>query len=508
MCIARLTAEGLLSDLAGIGLIDPDFSGCLPKSPFHSIYPDTSPFRPASPDCSVAGEIFRRSSISRCFGQSGQEQTRPGTDSPEKARPGAKYELADIFRIYGPQYLKNHHVGIEQLEVMNAIENCRTGVYGFHADVCDSCGAIDIGYNSCRNGHCPKCQGKKRAAWVEARINDLLPVPYYHAVFTLPDAIFPMCLFNKKVIYDILIQSSAEALKKFGNDPKWLGGKIGFFGILHTWGQLLTVHLHIHWIIPAGGIGPDGKWVKPKYRKNNFLFPVRAVSEVYRGIFIEKLKKAYADGKLEFPGELVHLNDDYEFYKWVNRLVSKKWVVYAKKPFDGPESVIRYIGRYTHRVAIDNSRILSIDNGVIRFSYKNYKKKKSVKNYKEIWEEAELPADEFIRRFLYHVVPSGYHRIRHFGFLSNGGKKKIQDIRNQLMEKAEFDLPGANPNPMKGTPCPICRKGTLVTLMVVDGRGKIMKGSMHELIKFKTGLEKTSESYKMTNRPERFADSS
>ncbi|MCP4146139.1 MAG: hypothetical protein GY757_00175, partial [bacterium] len=277
----------------------------------------------------------------------------------------------------------------------------------------------------------------------------------------------------------------ARALKKFGKDPKWLGADIGFFGILHTWGQLLTVHLHVHWIVPAGGIDKDGAWVEPKYEKNNFLFPVRALSEVSRGIFVEELKKAFRDGKLEFPGELCYLENEYDFENWINKLVSKKWVVYAKKPFDSPERVIAYIGRYTHRVAMANSRIISIENGVIRFSYKNYKKQKTVKNHKELWEETELAADEFIRRFLHHVLPKGYHRIRHYGFLGNGCKKKFHEIRNRLLQESDSGMPETKEESRTGRLCPICEKGTMKPVMIIDGHGKILKGSIHELITFK-----------------------
>lgn len=313
-------------------------------------------------------------------------------------------------------------------------------------------------------------------------MNDLLPVPYYHVVFTLPDRIFPMCLYNRKVIYDLLFSCAAETLKAFGEDPKWLGAKTGFFAVLHTWGQTLVVHPHLHIVFPAGGVNEEGEWVRPKHEKNDFLFPVRALSKVFRGKFIEGLKKARKKGELEFPGELKEISTGKGFNRWLNRLASNEWVVYAKAPFSGAADVVRYVGRYTHRVAISNSRILSIDNGVIRFLYKNYKKKDECENYEDLWEEMELPADEFIRRFLYHVVPSGYHRIRHYGYLANGQKKRLRQIWEELVFEEECGIPDAGkPDAYEGIRCPECGMGIMVPIVVVDGNHVVVKGGFREL---------------------------
>ena len=284
-----------------------------------------------------------------------------------------KYEVADIFNLYGEEYRQNHKLTTDQLNVMYAIEHCRTAEYGFHADVCDNCGNIETAYNSCRNRHCPKCQGIAKRKWVGNRLNELLPVSYHHAVFTLPNQISVLSLHNQKLIYDLLFNAASQTLLTFGDDPKWLGAKIGFYGILHTWSQTLWPHVHLHFIVTAGGLTDVGKWVEPKY-KGRFLFPVKALSKVFRGKFIEGLKDAYYAGDLVLPDNL-KIKDDDEFEQWINLLVSKNWVVNSKLPFSGPEEVVRYIGRYTHRIAISNHRIISIADGQICFSYKDNKEK-------------------------------------------------------------------------------------------------------------------------------------
>jgi hypothetical protein len=384
-----------------------------------------------------------------------------------------EYELADIFRLYGEEYRKNHTLTPEQGKSMYAIEHCRTSVYGYHADVCDECGHIERAYNSCRNRHCPKCQGIAKRKWVGNRLNELLPVSYHHATFTLPDQISHLSLYNQKLIYDLLFEASSKTLLTFGEDPTWLGAKTGFYGILHTWSQTLWPHVHIHYIVPVGGLTETREWIEPKY-KSKFLFPVKALSKVFRGKFIEGLKKTYYAGKLVSPYDKQELNKPHKFERWLDHLVSRNWVVNSKPPFSGPEEVVRYIGRYTHRIAISNSRILSIENGQIRFSYKDNKEKDKGK----MWKEMILPADQFIERFLSHVLPKRYHRIRHYGFLSNGNKNESVEKIRELLSSEEKDTnksEEALTEDIQGITCPVCEKGKLRPFLVVNPYGKIIK---------------------------------
>jgi len=404
------------------------------------------------------------------------QQERPSDEETSCAT------LGDIFRQYGDAYMATHSLTKQQRKVIEAIRTCRTFKAGWHVDACSTCGHAEARPNSCGNRHCPLCQGKNRFDWVAARVHDLLPVQYYHAVFTLPDRIFPFCLYNQKVVYDLLFHSAAETLKAFGKDEQWLGAeKMGFFGVLHTWGQPLNPHPHVHFDVPAGGLDEGGEWVWPTYTENNFLFPVHGLSKVFCGKFIAGLKQAYEDGELEFPGQLAALEEKEAFEAWLDALVSKNWVVYAKAPFSGPLQVLRYVSRYTHRVAISNSRIVSIEDGVIRFSYKNYKKQKEEKcdSYEELWEEMELPVETFMLRFLYHVLPKGYHRIRYYGFLSGSQKAVCQQAWEELVFEEECGLPdvgeGAQ-NTWKGMPCPACEDGVMVTVIVVNKHGRIIFG--------------------------------
>jgi predicted Zn-ribbon and HTH transcriptional regulator len=391
-----------------------------------------------------------------------------------------KYEVADIFNLYGDEYRRNHKLTTDQLNVMYAICHCRTAEYGFHADVCDNCGHIETAYNSCRNRHCPKCQGIAKRKWVEVRIDELLPVAYHHATFTLPNQISVLSLHNQKLIYDLLFNAASQTLLVFGDDPKWLGAKIGFYGILHTWSQTLWPHVHPHFIVPAGGLTDDGKWIEPKY-KGKFLFPVKALSKVFRGKFIEGLKKAYYAGELALPDNL-KIKDDDEFEQWINLLVSKNWVVNSKPPFSGPEEVVRYIGRYTHRIAISNHRIISIADGQIRFSYKDNKEKDKSK----MWKEMVLPADQFIERFLWHVLPKRYHRIRHYGFLNNGEKHaNLETIREffKTQESVEELAEVITTDDADGITCPKCEKGRLRPFLVTDRYNQILKFDLSVFLK-------------------------
>lgn len=397
----------------------------------------------------------------------------------EQLRP--QCEVADIFNLYGDEYRQSHKLTTDQLNVMYAICHCRTAAYGFHADVCDNCGHIDTAYNSCRNRHCPKCQGIAKRKWVHARLDELLPVAYHHATFTLPNQLSKLSLYNQKLIYDLLFDAASQTLLIFGDDPKWLGAKIGFYGILHTWSQTLWPHVHIHFIVTAGGLTDKGEWVEPKY-KGKFLFPVPALSKVFRGKFIEGLKKDYYAGNLVMPESEEELNRPEKFEQWLDRLVSRNWVVNSKPPFSGPDEVVRYIGRYTHRIAISNHRIISIANGQIRFSYKDNQEKDKSK----MWKEMVLPADQFIERFLWHILPKCYHRIRHYGFLNNGEKHvNLETIREyfESQEGVEEFAEVITTDDTDGITCPKCEKGKLRPFLSTDQYGKILKFDISVFLK-------------------------
>ncbi len=395
-----------------------------------------------------------------------------GKDAGTSSRP--EVELADIFRQHGSEYRKNHKLTKEQHTAVYAISNCRTAAYGFHADACGECGHTQTEYNSCRNRNCPKCQGISKRKWVASRLDELLPVCYHHAVFTLPAALSQLSTYNRVFIYDLLFEAASKTLLCFGNDPKWLGARIGFYGILHTWSQTLWTHVHLHFIVTAGGLTPEGEWKEPGH-KGKFLFPVRALSAVFRGKFVEGLKKAYYAGELVFPDDKKYLENPSDFEQWVDRLVSKKWVVNSKPPFSGPEEVVRYIGRYTHRTAISNFRILSFEEGFVTFSYKDNKERDKSKK----WKEMILSAEEFMMRFLSHVLPSGYHRIRHYGFLANGRK-------NESLEKIRENLHIVETGEAHGEDgfravCPKCGVGIMRTFIVTDHEGRIIKFDFSEI---------------------------
>ncbi|MDH5561833.1 MAG: IS91 family transposase [Deltaproteobacteria bacterium] len=377
-----------------------------------------------------------------------------------------KYEVADIFHRYGAEYRRNNGLTRKQHYVMNAVERCRTSWYGYHQDKCDQCGYVEIDYNSCRDRHCPKCQGVSRTKWVNARLDDILPVPYYHVVFTLPHLLHDLTSHNKKLIYDLLFSCASQTLLTFGQDPKWLGGEIGFYGILHTWGQKLWQHPHLHFIVPGGAITKNNSWVAPQHR-SKFLFPVHALSKVFRGKFIEGLKEAHSTAKLTFSTETRQLESVGGFEQWINRLVARNWVVYCKRPFGDAEQVVRYIGRYTHRVAISNNRIIDVQDGQVRFNYKDYKA------CKKSWKIMQLNAQEFIRRFLLHVLPDGFHKIRHYGFLANGRRKtKVQLIKHLLQIKPDKEKKELTDDWRMG--CPKCETGRLFPYMIVTRFFSIM----------------------------------
>ena len=374
-------------------------------------------------------------------------------------------EVADIFRRFGKAYLSKEKLTSRQYKAMGAMMACRTPASGHHVDSCDNCGHTQYDYNSCRDRHCPKCQGISRKKWVAARLRDILPVPYYHVVFTLPHLLNELISYNKKFFYELILSKSSETLLTFGRDPKWLGGEIGFYGILHTWGQLLWPHVHVHFIVAGGALSDEGKWIEPA-SKDKFLFPEAALSQVFRGKFIEALKAAYFDGQLTIPPNLVSIMDDEDrFEAWVNRLVSTDWVVYCKPPFGGAEEVVSYIGRYTHKVAISNNRILDMDDANVRFLYRNYKRSRSE------WRQATLSADNFIRRFLWHILPKGFHKIRHYGFLANGRcGAMVSRIREILCDTSMIVCSLVE----QVIRCPRCLIGRLSTIKVIDRYGNLI----------------------------------
>jgi hypothetical protein len=326
-----------------------------------------------------------------------------------------RLEVADIFRRHGPAWRQANagHVSLGQIKVMSAIESCRTAALGGHVARCENCAHIDIAYNSCRNRHCPKCQGAAAKQWLAEREADLLPVPYYHMVFTLPAPVADIAYHNKAAIYDILFKASAETLSTIAADPKHLGARIGITSVLHTWGSALTHHPHVHMIVPGGGIALDGKrWVSCR---PGFFLPVRVLSRLFRRLFLDKLAAAHAAGRLNFFGDHAALAAAPAFAAYLAPLRQSEWVVYAKKPFGGPQAVLAYLSRYTHRVAIANSRLIACDHNGVTFKWKDYRIEGPAR-YKVM----TLATDEFIRRFLSHVLPDGFHRIRHYGLLASG----------------------------------------------------------------------------------------
>lgn len=367
-------------------------------------------------------------------------------------------ELADIVRVHGEQFLKDfgHLLGPGHRSVLFALMNCRTAVLGGHVDACDHCDHRSISYNSCRNRHCPKCQGSARDKWLAARSAELLPVPYFHVVFTLPQQLAPLALQNQRVVYSILFRSVAETLIEVAADPRHLGAEIGFLAVLHTWGQTLQHHPHVHCVIPGGGLTPAGvRWISAR---NRFLFPVRILSRVFRGKFLSRLRTAFRRGQLRFHGRLSALAGKAGFGKLLDQAYRLEWVVYAKPPFGGPEQVLRYLARYTHRVAISNQRILAIADGEVTFRWKDYahanRKKKMT-----------LPACEFLRRFFLHVLPPRFVRIRHFGFMANRWRKARLTICRALLvprsTAASVNCTGSPSGEAKLPLCPVCRAGRM-----------------------------------------------
>lgn len=321
-----------------------------------------------------------------------------------------RLEVADILRAHGPAYRLRHPVSPEQARVMTNLARCRTAALVGHVDACDGCGFVRISSNSCRDRHCPKCQASERAAWVDARLERLLPVDYFHVVFTLPEQLQPLVLKNRRALYGVLFRAASRTLLELSADPKRLGAQIGVTAVLHTWGQNLLFHPHLHCVVTGGGLSPDGRrWVPSR---SDYFLPVQVLARLFRGKFLAELKQLQLTGRLILSGSVAHLAHPQSFQQLLDRLYRTSWVVYAKPPFGGAEQVYRYLGRYTHRVAISNSRLISMQGDRVRFQYKDYADDQKSK-------ELTLSAEEFLRRFLLHVLPKGFVRIRHYGLLAS-----------------------------------------------------------------------------------------
>jgi hypothetical protein len=372
-------------------------------------------------------------------------------------------EVADIFRVYGEEYREAHPMPLVHLRTMRAIEVCRTATLGGHRYQY-SCGHVDISYNSCRNRHCPKCQTLQKEKWIEARCEDLLPVQYFHLVFTIPSELNPLVIMNQKVMYNILFRSVSETLLQLSANPKHLGARTGFIGILHTWGQNLMDHPHIHCVVPGGGLSFDkSRWVACRKR---FFIPVRVLSSLFRGKFLHFLKESFDSGELIFPGGIQHLKDPRTFETFRGQFYHKKWVVYCKPPFKGAEGVLKYLGRYTHRIAISNNRLIEMIDNTVSFRWRDYADGDKQKTM-------TLSAGEFIRRFLLHVLPHRYVRIRHFGLLANRSRKDNialchvligsgKEIRKEREKQETWQEQLLRICGIDVTICPVCKRGTII----------------------------------------------
>ncbi len=389
----------------------------------------------------------------------------------------SRLEVADVFHRHGADWRRANagHVSLAQLQVMSAIEQCRSAALGGHVERCQDCGHSRIAYNSCRNRHCPKCQGAAATDWLAAREADLLPVSYFHVVFTLPAEIAPIAYQNKAVVYDLLFHTAAETLLTIAADPNHLGARIGATAVLHSWGSTMTHHPHIHMIVPGGGISLDGtRWMPCK---PGFLLPVRVLSRLFRRLFLAALAGAHAASRLAFFGKIQDLHRREAFAAHLAPLRRKKWFVYTKPPFAGPEAVLAYLARYTHRVAISNSRLIALDESGVTFRYKDYRR-----NGRARYCTMRLPPDEFIRRFLLHVLPKGFHRIRHYGLLASASCKANIARAKELMAAPmlQVDPPAAHDTADPHTttdhrpPCPSC--GGRMIIVEVFARGSAPRG--------------------------------
>ncbi len=387
-----------------------------------------------------------------------------------------KIEVADMFRRYGEAYRDAHDASLStaQRRVMSAIELCRTAALGGHLEQCDSCGHERNAYNSCRNRHCTKCQCLARAEWIEDRQSELLDCGYFHVVFTVPEEIAAIAYQNKEVVYGILFQAAAKTLRTIAADPKHLGAEIGFFAVLHTWGQNLLHHPHLHFVVAGGGLAREGnRWIPCR---PGFFLSVRVLSRLFRRLFLKLLQKAFESGKLHFFSSLEALRNLGVFLRYLAPVRKKEWVVYAKAPFAGPQQVLDYVGRYTHRVAISNDRLLDIGNGQVCFRWKDYRNHDRQKTM-------SLTADEFIRRFLLHVLPDGFQRIRYYGFLGNRYRKQKLALCRQLLGMPEKKVPACETSSdyrdlyekLTGSSlwqCPVCHQGRMRVIGVLERANK------------------------------------
>lgn len=387
-------------------------------------------------------------------------------------------ELGDIFRLHGPAYLATFGESLshEQKKALRAIAICRTAALGGHVDQCDQCGYRKVSYCSCRNRHCPKCHGQARSQWLQQRATELLPVEYFHVVFTLPQLVAPLALQNQQLVYGLLFRAAAETLLQIAADPRHLGARIGFLTVLHTWGQNLHHHPHLHCVVPGGGIARDQRrWISSR---RQFLFPVKALSRLFRGKFVAYLKTAFRDGELGFHGELKSLADNENFVEWLNRAADTEWVVYAKPPFGGPRQVLKYLARYTHRVAISNQRLVALEGGRVIFRWKNYARAGELATM-------SLKVEEFIRRFLLHVLPKGFVKVRHFGFLANRGRRENVVLCRKLLAASSSVLPDFAPPPGHSDEpatdtvdrCPRCKVGSMRMLEILLPQADVIAAS-------------------------------
>ncbi len=375
-----------------------------------------------------------------------------------------RLEVAEVFRRDQDAYLATHSASFEQRRVIQDLIACRTAAFGGHLRRCHECSHEQIAYNSCRNRHCPKCQGHKQAAWLEAQCANLLEVPYYHIVFTLPQALSPLALQNKRVLYGLLFRAASETLSTIARDPKHLGAKIGFTAVLHSWGQTLLHHPHLHCVVPAGGLSTDERrWIAAR---EQFFLPVRVLSRLFRGKYLSYLQQAYRQGELVLAGRLQHLVCPRAWRALLEPLWKIKWVVYAKAPFGSAEQVLKYLARYTHRVAISNRRLVSLKDGQVAFRYKDYRQGRRERVMR-------LEAVEFMRRFLLHVLPKGFVRIRHYGFLSNRSRKeKLLLCRRLLGSLVQPDAePASSTDAAIEWLCPRCHTGRMLIVARLPRRG-------------------------------------
>jgi len=379
-------------------------------------------------------------------------------------------EVADILAAHAPAFLRasGREVSAAKLRVLRRLIACRTLALGAHVQRCDLCDFERVAYNSCRDRHCPKCQAAARAEWLERQEARLLPVRYFHVVFTIPEAMAEVALQNKKVLYAALMRAAAQTLQRIGRDPRHLGGRLGFLSVLHTWGQNLRHHPHVHCVVPGGALSEDRKsWISSR---RDFFAPVRVLAKVFRGKFLAATRRAFARGELQFQGKLSHLREPRAFEQYLQSTRKTPWVVYAKKPFGGPKQVLRYLARYTHRVAISNHRLISLKDGQVRFRWKDYRNGNR-------WGVMVLSALEFIRRFLLHVLPTGFQRIRHYGFLANRSDdfERCQQLLGVHRPKPPTADPETRPDG-EGLRCPKCGIGRLRTELILSTQQLLMLG--------------------------------